>query len=463
MFFSQRLVLVVLVALAPCPALATPAGSMFSGPTSPDAAVVFWNPAGMTMMRDTHVLAMGTFLLFRAEYQRDTPSPFDNKMYPVANSMTPALLPSAGVVTDFGTKNWRFGLGFALSNADGVDWSEEYEGRPGSTRHHAVVGRWITFMVEPAVAYRFSRYLSVGVGLDIFGMWVFRSAKFDFGAKINQLICEESKLSTCPLNSPLAREDPAFDVHYEINGYGVGLGLFAGVLVTPFPWLRLGLTVHTGAGTMDVPVDLTLRYPKTVTDYMRSNLPSVALPPIEAALDVARHAPIIILAGAAINPVERLELAVDFLWMQTSTDPIEQNTVVFANNTLISNQVTFNVKKDHYQFGARGSYRVLEQLVAGLRLEARPIKIPELYAIPVSIDFNRLSIHVGVTWKATDWLTVLCEYAHHFTFTRTISQSLFGPNASPTTADENAFDKPSPTGTYSVDTDHLAIGVMVHL
>ena len=451
------------VTVVPCPALATPAGSMFSGPTSPDAAVIFWNPAGMTMMRGTHALAMGTFLLFRAEYQRDTPSAFDGKMYPVADSTTPALLPSAGVLTDFNLENWRFGLGFALSNADGVDWSEEYEGRPGATRHHAVVGRWITFLVEPAVAYRVSKYLSVGVGLDIHGMWVFRSAKFDFGAKINQLICAESNLPTCPLNSPLAREDPAFDVHFEINGYGVGLGVFAGVLVTPAPWLRLGLTVHSGAGTMEVPVDLLLRYPKTVTDYMQANLKSVELPPIEASIDVARHAPIIILAGAAVFPTPKLEVALDFIWMQTSTDPIEQNTVVFTNNELISDQITFNVKMDHYQFGARGAYRLLEQLVAGLRVEFRPIKIPELYAMPVSVDFNRLSVHLGVTWRATRWLTVLCEYAHHFTFTRHIQKSLFAPNAHPTTADEQAFDKPSPTGTYSVDTDHLAIGVMVHL
>ncbi len=447
----------------PRPATAAPAGSMFSGPTSPDAAVIFWNPAGMTMMRGTHTLTMGTFLLFRAEYHRDTPSAFDDKMYPVATSVTPAALPSAGVVTDFGTRNWRFGLGFALSNADGVDWSEEYEGKPGSTRHHAIVGRWITFLIEPAVAYRFSRYLSVGIGLDVHGMWVFRSAKFDFGAKINQLICAESELPTCPLDSPLAREDPAFDVHYEIDGYGAGLGFFAGVLITPFPWLRMGLTVHSGAGTMQVPVDLILRYPKTVTDYMKANLSAVALPPIEASIDVARHAPIIILAGAAINPTPKLELAADFLWMQTSTDPIEQNTVLFTNNTLISDQMTFNVKKDHYQWGARGTYRVLEQLVAGVRIEVRPIKIPELYAMPVSVDFDRLSVHVGATWRVTRWMTLLLEYAHHFTFTRTVSKSLFAPNAYPTTPDEQAFDKPSPTGTYKVSTDHLAIGVLLHL
>ena len=206
-----------------------------------------------------------------------------------------------------------------------------------------------------------------------------------------------------------------------------------------------------------------MRYPKTVTDYMKANLSAVALPPIEASIDVARHAPIIILAGAAINPTPKLELAADFLWMQTSTDPIEQNTVLFTNNTLISDQMTFNVKKDHYQWGARGTYRVLEQLVAGVRIEVRPIKIPELYAMPVSVDFDRLSVHVGATWRVTRWMTLLLEYAHHFTFTRTVSKSLFAPNAYPTTPDEQAFDKPSPTGTYKVSTDHLAIGVLLHL
>ncbi len=454
--------LAALALLVPCPATAAPSGSMFSGPTTPDPAVIFWNPAAMTMMEGTNALVMGTFLLFRAEYHRDTLSAFDGKMYPVADSVTPALLPSAGVITDFGTKDWRFGLGFALANADGVDWEETYEGKPSATRHHAVVGRWISFMLEPAVAYRVSKYISVGVGLDVIGMWVKRSAKFDFGAKINQLICAESGLSTCPLNSPLAREDPAFDVHFEIEGIGVGLGFFAGLLVSPFPWLRLGVTVHSGAGTMEVPVDLTLRYPKTVTDYMKTNLKSVTLPPIEASIDVARHAPVIVLAGAAVNPIPKLEIAFDFLWMQTSTDPIEQNTVVHTSNELISDQITFNVKLDHFQYGLRGTYRVLDKLVAGLRLEYRPLKIPELYAMPVSVDFNRLSVFLGVTWQATDWLTLIFEYSHHFAFNRVIRRSLFAPNAHPTTPDEQAFDKPSPTGVYKVDTDHMVLGAMLH-
>lgn len=453
---------VALLLAAPPPAAAAPAGSMFSGPTTPDAGVIFWNPAAMTMMRGTQVMVLGTFLLFRASHQRATPSAFDGLPYPKATSVTPALLPSAGVYSDFGLRNLRFGLGFALPNADGVDWAETYEGKPGSTRYHAVSGRWITFLIEPAVAYRVSRYISVGVGLDIIGMWVFRSAKYDFGAKINQIICEENP-QDCAKGPPLKREDPNYDVHYQIEGVGVGLGFFAGLLVTPVPWLRLGFTVHSGAGTMNVPVDLSLHYPPAVTHYMQTNMQGLSLPPIEAEINVARHAPVMILAGVAVSPTDRLELALDFLWMQTSADPIQDNSVEFTNNSLITDQVTFNVKQDHYQFGLRGNYRVLERLTAGLRVEVRPLKIPEKYAIPVSVDFHRVSIMAGVTWDVTSWITLVTEYAHHFAFTRTIRESFYAPNNYPTTAAELAFDKPSPTGTYAVDTDHLLIGVLLHL
>ena len=48
--------LAALALLVPCPATAAPSGSMFSGPTTPDPAVIFWNPAAMTMMEGTNAL-----------------------------------------------------------------------------------------------------------------------------------------------------------------------------------------------------------------------------------------------------------------------------------------------------------------------------------------------------------------------------------------------------------------------
>lgn len=452
--------LVLATLLWTVPLAAAPAGNMFSGPTTGDPGAVFFNPAALTLRPKTQVLVHGTFMLFQARYDRATPSAFDGQYYAAANTITPALLPAFALATDAGLKDWRFGLGVALPTTAGVRWDEEYGGKPASTRYHAMSANWIQLNIEPAVAYRISRYISVGFGLDIIGVWISRDGKIDYAAKINQLICMERKQVSCPLNSPLARENPAFDVLYEFDGLGFSVGVFGGVLITPVPWIRVGLSVHSGGGTVNVPASLQVRYPQTVKDYMRDNVPSVTLPPINATIDIERPAPVTISVGVEVELRERLTVAMDFYWKQTSAEPVQQITVLRTNTSVVNDQVFFNVKHDTYQWGLRTEYQLLEQLLGGFRVEFKPYTVPSEYVLPVSVDFHRLSLFAGLSWQARPWLTLVLEYAHHFNFTRTIHVSHYVPNSYPSTAVESALDRASPTGRYSVIADHLGLGAV---
>lgn len=64
------------------PAAATPVGTIFSGPTSADAAAVYWNPAAMTLMTGTQAMVFGAVSFIRAHYQANTPDSYTGQLPP---------------------------------------------------------------------------------------------------------------------------------------------------------------------------------------------------------------------------------------------------------------------------------------------------------------------------------------------------------------------------------------------
>jgi long-subunit fatty acid transport protein len=413
----------------------------------------------MTLTRGTQALLFGAISSIRLTYQRDTPSAFDGAIYPVASANIPGPDGSVFVVTDAGLDRWRFGLGVSFPVVDGVDWDATYGGRPASTRHFALVGRSITSVIQASAAFRINRYVSVGAGVDLFAVWVQHKAMTDFGAIINQLTCAESPTPWCPLNAPLAREDPVFDALTEVDGLGWGVGGYVGVLISPIPALRIGGSFHTGAPTVTVPIEVSVSIPSTVADSVKRNLPTVTLPPIHATAEVETAAPMIVTAGVAFDVTPNLELAVDYHWIDSSATTVMLGTVASSTTDLVGDQVMIKAKLDHSLVGARAAYQLLEGLWCIGRMEYSSNTRPEAYLTPVSIDFHRLSLHVGASWQVTRWLALSLEYGHIFTWDRIVTDSRFAPNANPTTLVEAGFDKPSATGRYTGDGDRVGLGI----
>jgi long-subunit fatty acid transport protein len=447
------------VALTTTVAQATLVGSIASGPTSAGPATVYWNPAAMTLVKGTQGLLFGAISSIRLSYQRDTPSAYNGLLYPEARTNIPGPDGSAFVVTDAGLERWRFGMGVSFPVVDGVDWDGSYGGQPSSTRHFALVGRSITAVTQASAAFRINRYVSVGAGVDVFAIWVQHRAMTDFGAIINQLTCAESPMQNCPLNAPLAREDPVLDALTNVEGLGWGVGGYFGVLVTPIPALRIGGSFHSGAPAVTVPIEVSVSIPTTVADSIKRNLPTVTLPPIYASGAVETTAPMMVTAGVAYDLTPALELSADFHWIDSSATTVMLGTVASATTDLVGDQVMIKAKLDHSLVGLRAAYHLLEPLWCMGRVEYSSNTRPEAYLTPVSLDFHRLSLHVGASWQVTRWLALSLEYGHIFTFERTVTVSRFAPNASPTTLVEAGFDKPSATGRYTGAGDRVGLGV----
>ena len=461
-FIAPRrgLLIVLPLLLLTAPARAALVGNIFSGPTTGDPASLYWNPGAMTLMRGTQAMGFGAVSFIRLHHKRSTPSAFDNRLYPQADVFVPKPALAMGVVTDATLKNFRFGVGVSLPILDGAGWSEKYEGKAASTRYFALNARLGFIKIAPAAAYRISRHISVGVGLDIVGVMLNHEVMTDFGAKINQMACQMDS-TKCMIDSPLAREDPAMDALTTIDGFGWGVGVFAGVLISPAPWLRIGAGFHSGAGGVKIPVDMEVQLPDAVTGYVKKNMPSVSLPALTAVGEVVAHSPMIVTAGVAIAPTKDLEVAVDLNWIDYSETAVMIGNVTKSSSSLIGSQVLIKDRDDAFLTGLRVTYRVFSWLTTAARFEYENNTRPEEFVTPVSVDFFKWSIHLGAAFRPLPWLTLTLEYGHYFLPGRDITESRFAPNADSTTAEEDGFDKPSPTGRYWIEVDRVGMGAAV--
>ena len=464
----MRRILKGLTALALLLAMATPAraamvGNFFSGPTTGDPASLYWNPAAMSLMDGTHGMAFGAISFIRLNHQRKTVSAYDNKPYPAADVFVPKPALALGLVTDATLKDFRFGIGVSLPILDGASWAEEYDNRRASTRYYALDARLGMFKISPAVAYRVSRYISVGLGMDIVAVMLRHEVMTDFGAKINQMSCAINSKVDCSQTELLPREHPDYEARTLIDGLGWGVGVYAGVLITPAPWLRIGAGFHSGAGSVKIPVEMSVDIPKTVRAFMDKNMPSVSLPDITADGEVRTTSPMIVTVGLAINPIERLEIAADLHWIDYSETAVMMGVVTRSSSSLLGSQVLIKGRDDSFLTGLRGNYRFLPWLTAGLRFEYENNTRPEEFVSPVSVDFHRFSFHAGVALRPARWITITVEYGHYILPDRHINNSRFAPNGLPTTPEEDGLDKPSPAGRYWVDVDRVGVGVMFSL
>jgi long-chain fatty acid transport protein len=447
---------------APARAQASAVGDIFSGPTTADAAAVFWNPGAMPLLEGTEAMIFGAASFVGAHYQRDTPDPVTGQPFPNADLFIPKPDVYLGVVTNAGLKRWRFGLGFAIPFVDGAEWASEYGGKPSSTRYYAITARLAEFVIEPAVAFRVNRYLSVGLGIDITALWVAHKAMTDFGARVNQMACQMlGSPELCTTDAPLPREDPQFDAPTTINGVGWTAGVFGGVLVTPIPSLQIGAALHSGSGTVAVPIDLQVTIPQAVTDFVRTNLPGVTLPELRASGTVGIPAPLIVNAGIRWAPTERLELSADLRWIRKSPMSVMVGNVHRTTSALIGDQVLIKASGDDLLLGWLGAYRLGQSWRLALRLEYSPNTRPEDYTTPVSLDVDKIALHLGAEWRVSRRVLLYAEYGHYFTFGRTVTESRFGPKAYPTTPEEEGLDKPRPTGKYSATSERLGVGCTV--
>lgn len=451
---ARPLLLALILGLAggsPSPASAQSVGTSLSGPATADGASPYYNPAAMGAGRGTHLELDGGLVALSLGYAH-APSAFSLAYAPgeePGTSSTSALGPlvTLGGFTDALHPDWRVGLSVSIPRTSGGNWARD-DGAAQITRYFLVSGATFHISAIPAVSWSPTEWITIGLGANLVYGSVSSELDKDFGSQLNQTAGAEV--------FPYAHPDLAAPV--TLSGDGFGVGAIAGVLVRPIPEFSIGAAVHTptiiaGGGSLDV------SYPDRLRDFVAATLPTATLPDLAATIGVDLDIPTIFILGASGRPHEMLEIAGNYQFEHSSSQPNFNIRVSEATSDSIGDSAKPQAYTDRHRFFLRAAVLPIPTLRIAIHGAFQTNIIPNSTIAPNNIDFDRVEVGLALRWRVIDELSLMAQYSHLFLLDRVVTESLHRPITEP---GFDAFNHPSPTGTYTGAADTIRIGVALH-
>jgi len=185
---------------------------------SADASTAAANPAGMTLLDRTQLLTASGALLPSTNFD------IGPKTTPARGTPLGTSGGNAGVFMPVGSfffvykldERWRLGVAAYSDYGLAGNYSHQWAGRYYIDRAALITGK-----IAPSVAYRVNDWLSLGAGFS------FAVARLTFKSRVNTL---NPRLS---------------DGGFSLESWDEAFGGTAGILLTPMPKLRIGLTYQS--------------------------------------------------------------------------------------------------------------------------------------------------------------------------------------------------------------------------
>jgi long-chain fatty acid transport protein len=375
-------------------------GTAFAGQsTGVDPATVVTNPAGMTRFRG--LSGMGSLTIFAGgrSFDGGSRATLNANGAPVSGfTAGPASDP---VVVPFGYAiyevhpDWRVGAGLHTPFGLTTDWNFGWYGR-----YQAQTSRLVTINLNPAVAWQPVLWLSVGAGLQVQRASATLSNSLDTGAAVSP------GLAT------------ALDSFARVNGTDWAFGWSVGVLLTPTPNLRAGLSWrsaidHTIRGDADFTLNPALAGNALLASRF-SDRPGSARLLLPATLSV----------GVAWDVLPDVTLLGEFQWQNWSR--FRETRIVFATpagGTPLPDSVTVNNYRDTVFVSVGGEWRVNEMWAvrAGLGWDQSPTR--DGFRSARLPDGDRIVFGVGTSIRLHEAITLDLALAHFFTSKESIVEA----------------------------------------
>ncbi|MCP5070308.1 MAG: aromatic hydrocarbon degradation protein [bacterium] len=347
-----------------------------------DATTIWWNPAGMTRLRRPQVVLSAHVIL-------------PDLSYADAGSVAPSGAPMLGglggnggdtaVVPNFFASwainpCWRAGLGvnapFGLSTKYPSDWIGRY---------HATRSEITNLNINPSVAYRVNRQLSVGAGFNANYLDATIDNQIDFGA--------------------LVGASQALDGSVSVNGDDWGFGWNAGLLWEPNACTRFGVHYrsrisHTLRGTGDFTVPAAASRLSAATGRFVDS-------PVTADVEL----PDSLSASAYRRLNSRWSVMADVTWTNWST--LDALIVDFENPAEPDSVLPLDWK-DTVRFGVGVSFEVNRCVTLRGGLMFDPRAVPTSTRTPRVPGNDRFWVTAGAGYRVNKRLRLDFSYAHLF-------------------------------------------------
>ena len=492
-----------------------PGGTPFEGPTDPEMAAVFWNPAALGQFRGAHIGGVGQLVIQHGSVQRDaictaTGQPGDcatMRTFPAANFVNPSGTGLGGFAWDFRNEN------LVLALVLYAPWESHRSfggaGNPGSTdtptAYHLRSEDLTLAYVALGASFKLSRIFTAGVNVSVVDG--FATLAFDRDAALEPHACPRAARATdgsCtqptwPGGSQtvdqVGYENPDYAERLRLHGDG---GTFWGGIPTP-----TGLSIGVG-GLLKVSERLTLgaswtrMFPLFVTTgrFGLGDLRGASVKPAprlgdicpggacEGSVVIAWEVPDVYHFGGRFILREGLELAswvrvVVYGGYQRSTR--ERSMVVqIAGDAVdragVPSRIVLGrslVPTFTGEIGLR--WRMTPEIRLGFSLAAETSAVPTVAINPEAIDGPKVSGLAGVEVRVTRILRIYGGYD----ITGVVSEPLshpspgtFDPRATVRCADASyalescaaALDGrglPTASGSYVLVTHHINLGAFV--
>jgi long-chain fatty acid transport protein len=338
-----------------------------------DASTAFTNPAGMTRLEKSQMLAGVQPLYVNAKFDTDS-STFGGGDGGNAGGWVPA----AGLyyVQDV-TQEWKLGVAAASYFGLGLDYNDDWAGR-----YYVTKAELLTFGVSPTVAYQVNNWLSIGAGPTI----VYGSL--------------EQKAA---INNAVAEGVPFRDGSIEAEDDDFGFGGIFGVLVEPREDTRFGVTYLT---------EVELEFKDAVTLKNLGPTLSGLLAGVRGTrVDLELTIPQMLMVSGYHELTPNLAIMANLGWQEWSEFGETQVTVRTEDPTRLTQDRNF---KDTWHVALGGQYRFLEKWLwsVGFAYDSSPVnkkdRTPDLpldrqirYATGLQYDWGE-NITLGAAYEYLD-------------------------------------------------------------
>ncbi|UCD79163.1 MAG: outer membrane protein transport protein [Desulfobacterales bacterium] len=369
-------------------------GNAFAGggAVAEDASTIFFNPAGLTRLPGSQIALAGYYILPQAEYNNHsaTVSP----ALPVVGG-TPL---SGGDGGDAGesaflanfyyaqeiTQKFHAGLGVTVPFGLGTDYDRDWVGR-----YHGVKSELHTIDINPSVAYRVNKWLSLGGGISAQYAEAKLTNAVDFGT-----IGFIGGAGTLP---------QSLDGFTKLKADDWGWRWNVGILVEPTDNLRIGLAYRSN-------IDYTLKgdakfeIPAGAEAIARGA--GLANTDVKSDVTFPGHASL----SAYWRIHDKFAVMGDIFWTNWS----EMNELFIELDTG-RNVVTTLDWEDTFRFALGGSYYPNQNWTwrAGIAYDQTPVPNDELRT-PRIPDNDRIWATVGLSYTFSKSFGIDIAYAHVF-------------------------------------------------
>lgn len=419
-------------------------GTAFSGAAAAeDASTVYFNPAGMMLLKGQQVVGGVHYIMPKAEFTKASATNAIGA--PIAGGDGGEGGVSKAVPNLYYVKNFEtMAVGIGINAPFGL--ATEYD-KTWVGRYHAVNSDVKTININPSVAFKAADKLSLGIGVSAQMLDVNLSNMVDFG------------LATAAVhNTPALTSNPDADIYADLNADSWGYGYNLGALYQYSDGGRVGLSYRSEIKhDVDGDVDFTVQNPT----FLAGVSPVLAGAANAYFVDQGVSGSITLPASASLNLYQEVNpqwaVMADVTWTQWSSFKklvINFDQGIGAGGTTKQSVTTENWDDNmRYSVGTTLKANDALTLRAGVALDKSPIK-NDSDRTPRIPDQDRTWIAAGAGYAFSDAVALNFGYTHLFVKESKMNKTI-------TSASDEDAGRGAVSGTFDTAVDIVSTELVV--